>query len=911
MHLLPTFILFFCSQLAFCTPPSAEQTSSAPDLVSEHNFDFEEGLLYWTNSGSAFQLRDVRYKCVRASEIQPKPVALEGDYWQDLCFPIGQHGYRWVSSYDVNGGGDAAMGTLTSDVFTIEADDRYFSFLVGGSNDASGERVELQVRATSSQEQDEIERRLAGHAEKRHVLARDGDFVVVIVTSGPGQDALQQRICEIPEVLLGRHARIKIIDDSTTGHINADSFQFTAFPPPVQRTPVWGFADYHTHPMDYLAFGHLKGIDTLWGSPGGIAADYERKHDPKFVSSDIPHCVKYHYGGPLAEVFIGTVEKRLKDPLHPRWWRTFTAYFAAVGLSVFSHNHSGGPEFHAFPSFLSGAHEQMHVTQIHRAWEGGLRLMVAFATHNKGAEFLASKPQNGEIHLSEELDVLKAQIDGMRMLADLNCDWMQIAYTPDEARRIIASGKLAIVLGQEMDESGQLLNEVRPNATMADEVQFLWDLGIRQMIPIHATDNRLGSPAMFEDGYNTLNDLLRRSRLNISHTDPKAVPEHYFEVREGCPLGAVRGECALYHLDPSPIRAVVTWLPFLGTTPFVPRVDVPEYKRFRGHMNAHGLTDDGRTYITELMQHGMLVDLAHMSEQSVEDVWSLEGKQLVQQGHPECAGFGTEENLPASCYDYAYPLVVSHAHFRALSIQSPDRTTVKQFLPSEYEVSDRQLRVLQRSGGLVGPFLAEATMDETLPTGFKPPRFDNDCAMSSKSFGYSYSYALQMMNARGVGLASDFTFIPGVAPRFGKNACWIYNEALDTAKERGLNSCQYNTDNQQNGVLYDAYDMSSGIAVRTNQTPLKQYTMDQRSYDYNRDGMANYGLLPDLLQDLKNVGMTTKVFNSLFSSAEDYIQTWEKAVKLSGCDGTKPECRFKEPHGSCTDLLKFQQPNPR
>ena len=57
------------------------------------------------------------------------------------------------------------------------------------------------------------------------------------------------------------------------------------------------------------------------------------------------------------------------------------------------------------------------------------------------------------------------------------------------------------------------------------------------------------------------------------------------------------------------------------------------------------------------------------------------------------------------------------------------------------------------------------------------------------------------------------------------------------------------------------------------------------------DGFANYGLLPDLLQDLKDLGMTEQAFTTLFSSAEDYIQTWEKAVALSGCASTNPNCQ--------------------
>src|SRR5262249_5900859 len=454
-------------------------------------------------------------------------------------------------------------------------------------------------------EQEEIERRTTGE-NADHVLARDEDFVIVITATGSDGEVFQQRVFTLPDVLRGRQARIKIVDDSATEHISADYFQFSAVAPPKQRIPVWGFADYHTHPVDYLAFGHLNGIETLFGSPGDRAADYEREHDPKPVSSDIPHCVRRHRGGPLAELFIGTVEKQLKDdPNRSPQVRTLLAY---VGAVFASHKHSGGPEFHDFPSFLSGMHQQMHITQIHRAWQGGLRLMVAFATHNQGTEFSMSKPHDGKITPTGELDVLQAQIGRIRALVESNCDWMEIAYTPEDARKIISNGKLAVILGQEMDQSGQLLSAARPNATLADEVQFLWNLGIRQVIPVHAIDNRLGSPAVFEDAYNTLNDLLHRTRFNIASKDPPDVPKHYFEVREGCPPGTARGECARYHLDEHPIRGVVTWLPFLGSTPFVPRVTVREYdpKKLNGHMNSHGLTYDGRTYIQEMMQRGML-----------------------------------------------------------------------------------------------------------------------------------------------------------------------------------------------------------------------------------------------------------------------------------------------------------------
>jgi hypothetical protein len=46
--------------------------------------------------------------------------------------------------------------------------------------------------------------------------------------------------------------------------------------------------------------------------------------------------------------------------------------------------------------------------------------------------------------------------------------------------------------------------------------------------------------------------------------------------------------------------------------------------------------------------------------------------------------------------------------------------------------------------------------------------------------------------------------------------------------------------------------------------------------------MAHYGLMPDFLQDLRNIGLTPPLLTPLFRSAEDYIKMWEMSVKASG-----------------------------
>jgi hypothetical protein len=54
-------------------------------------------------------------------------------------------------------------------------------------------------------------------------------------------------------------------------------------------------------------------------------------------------------------------------------------------------------------------------------------------------------------------------------------------------------------------------------------------------------------------------------------------------------------------------------------------------------------------------------------------------------------------------------------------------------------------------------------------------------------------------------------------------------------------------------------------------------TMGTRTFDINVDGLSNVGMLPDFIEELKVLGLTDQDLEPLYSSAEGYIQTWEKA----------------------------------
>src|SRR5260370_790419 len=193
--------------IALAAQALAQRSERLPDL------DFEEGLHGWHATGAAFAGQPVKGDSFSTN--RTSAMRLGGDYWRDLQFPVGDHGKRFIFTLESEGG-DQATGSLISDDITLSRERRYFSLLVGGTNDPLREHVELQVLANSPNEA---------------IAPRDGDHLVLFRATGRGTDLLHQEVFSIPSFALGRKARIKIVDDSSVGHINADYIRFTSEPP--------------------------------------------------------------------------------------------------------------------------------------------------------------------------------------------------------------------------------------------------------------------------------------------------------------------------------------------------------------------------------------------------------------------------------------------------------------------------------------------------------------------------------------------------------------------------------------------------------------------------------------------------------------------------------------------------------
>ncbi len=75
---------------------------------------------------------------------------------------------------------------------------------------------------------------------------------------------------------------------------------------------------------------------------------------------------------------------------------------------------------------------------------------------------------------------------------------------------------------------------------------------------------------------------------------------------------------------------------------------------------------------------------------------------------------------------------------------------------------------------------------------------------------------------------------------------------------------------QANPVTYPFTSMDGNITFT-------QPMLGQRKVDFNTEGMIHLGLLPELLQDVRQDGATDKDLEPLFRSAEAFLRMWQKA----------------------------------
>jgi hypothetical protein len=94
--------------------------------------------------------------------------------------------------------------------------------------------------------------------------------------------------------------------------------------------------------------------------------------------------------------------------------------------------------------------------------------------------------------------------------------WFKIVLDPDQAEAVIRSGKLAVVLGIEVDTLFQCktTNACTPES-VARQVDKYFAMGVRHIYPTHDFDGGFGGTAIWMDFLNVGNRIIDRQWYDV------------------------------------------------------------------------------------------------------------------------------------------------------------------------------------------------------------------------------------------------------------------------------------------------------------------------------------------------------------------------------------------------------------
>ena len=596
----------------------------------------------------------------------------------------------------------------------------------------------------------------------------------------------------LPALVRRFYAVVAVNDDG----VSQPGFARPVVVPAQPTAPIFGFADLHTHQFSNLAFGR----SLVWGNA----------FSPAGIFDALPFCDVVHGSNGIDDP-IGNVLRS--------------------GFPLALHSHAGGKvdsdvQFDGWPSFDTYTHQQMYYEWLRRAFDGGLRLIVVHAVNNKVlCDINGHDPQfscedmatvDDQLQMAKNLEAFVDNESGGPGLG-----WYRIAYSATDARQIVNSGRMAVVLGIEVDNLFNCgLNSSCTAQGVTTELDTYFAKGVRHLFPVHVFDNAFGGAAI----YNPLFNWGNRIAQGAYFTPRECAPEGYrFKQPGPGPLEVIAG--ALFGLSGPP-----------PTT-------------FTAECNERTLQPLGDTLIRAMMTRKMILDIDHMS--ALTAAAALDIAEQVQ-----------------------YPAVVG-GHTGALSISSGQQATEGMKTPA-------QLSRLRALGGMIGLGLGGDRADSSHPDGFvmaPGSTVVSDCGRTSKIFAQTYFAGLTAFggpNSAALALGSDFnglTAAPG--PRFGGRACPGDGGAAP----------------QTGGVVYPfpifaPPGVNAGTLGRA-PSPVRfgkpniLSSAQFQPWDYNTDGVAHVGLLPDFIQDLRTIGMTDAQLQPLFRSAEAYIQMWERAEQIN------------------------------
>jgi hypothetical protein len=383
---------------------------------------------------------------------------------------------------------------------------------------------------------------------------------------------------------------------------------------------LYGIADAHSHLMSNFAFGG-----------GGLfhGGAYHRLG----VEHALPSCAPYHGEDGRKDFFGFAFDASGNDTAD------LTALLddlLAGELSEPNHGTDGWPDF---PDWPDAVHRSTHQVQYHRwlerAWLGGLRLVVQHATTNSViCNFIVGEGTQPGRYDCEDMTAVDRILDETWAMQDYidalhggrGRGWFRVVVSPEEARQVVAEGKLAVVLGIETSDLFRCHLTPRPGAPPCDEAWVEQQLdayharGVRAVFPNHKYDNAF-TPGDGSGDFIELGNFFNSG--------------HYTNKTQDCPDGSMTsgfdggritfGGLAApreTYLSPPPNDfATFPQAPLETAIPFAFALLDPPIEG-RWCQNAT-LTDLGEALFEGLMARGMIIELDHLPMWSYQRAFEL------------------------------------------------------------------------------------------------------------------------------------------------------------------------------------------------------------------------------------------------------------------------------------------------
>ncbi len=373
---------------------------------------------------------------------------------------------------------------------------------------------------------------------------------------------------------------------------------------------LWGFVDAHEHITANHGFGGMI------------------FHGAAFHKLGIEHALadsQKHHGIDGSKDLMSITYKSGSGNITIKQF--FSNLFKHLVQDKPDHDTSGYPELTDWTVHRAPTHQSLYYKWIERAYLGGMRVMVEYleSTEVVCEVYKNLFPSNSEAETCNEMVHVDHQLEKMKEMQDYidaqhggpDKGWFRLVYSPEEAREVVKAGKLAVILGLEIenpfdcfiDERDEF--EVCTDAIVKERLKRYYDKGVRALFPSHKFVNAFSS-GDGDTGILELGDYLNTGQWR-QYVDCDNLPGPYIGSHS-------EGKERSLFTRLSGLPGIETLNGLLSDGQTLEDQALPLYSEARTHCQQDGLTPLGFTLIREMMELGMIIDLGHSPKAALNDL---------------------------------------------------------------------------------------------------------------------------------------------------------------------------------------------------------------------------------------------------------------------------------------------------